>query len=326
MSPRVTGAKTRQAILVLGGTPDPYEAPERLELFDQYGDPINLASSVGIPPGGADNQILAKASAGDYDVDWVDPTVSGIPPGGTVDQVLAKLSGTDFDAAWVNRRGYIPSIVKTFDDFTGWTFDTGAAADWALSGGKATKTIVGSEVLRVTGSSIIDGKAVLKFRYLGISGSNNPDVNVMFRWLGVNDQLFINCFQGGGNTTLAIQKKDGGSFSVLQSYFLSGNLLTAGNDYWIVVRWYGNRIRAELWAEDPRKVKALGGFEKVAQNNSQNPTLMSVDHALVSGNATKFGAGIAGGVGVGTGAPGPNAIAFDEFVSGGYVPVIADDF
>jgi hypothetical protein len=30
----------------------------------------------GLPPGGADGQVLAKASSGDYDADWVDPVAS----------------------------------------------------------------------------------------------------------------------------------------------------------------------------------------------------------------------------------------------------------
>lgn len=60
----------------------------------------------GVPAGGNEGQIVAKASATDYDVEWIDynPT----PPGGTTGQILAKNSNTDFDAGWVDNHP-IPS-------------------------------------------------------------------------------------------------------------------------------------------------------------------------------------------------------------------------
>lgn len=108
---RVSGQKTRQATLVLGASLDPYETPERLELFDQYGDPINLGGSVGIPPGGADNQVLTKDSAGDYDVAWANPA-TGIPPGGETNDVLTKASGAPYDVEWVPAPGGSGLVVK----------------------------------------------------------------------------------------------------------------------------------------------------------------------------------------------------------------------
>jgi hypothetical protein len=51
-----------------------------------------------IPPGGAADQVLAKITGTDYDVEWQSP--QDIPPGGAADQVLAKATGTDYDVEW----------------------------------------------------------------------------------------------------------------------------------------------------------------------------------------------------------------------------------
>lgn len=109
---RVTGAKTRQAILVLGATPDPYETPEHLELFDQYGDPINLSGSVGIPPGGTTDQILAKISDQAYDVEWVDlpPPPAGGGGGTGPLHVIGQAGEPPFVGGWANvGNGRVPA-------------------------------------------------------------------------------------------------------------------------------------------------------------------------------------------------------------------------
>ena len=59
------------------------------------------ANGVGVPAGGASGQVLAKASATDFDDHWIDPPVS-LPLGGTTGQVLAKASNTDLDVTWAD--------------------------------------------------------------------------------------------------------------------------------------------------------------------------------------------------------------------------------
>ncbi|MFO1147814.1 MAG: hypothetical protein U1E62_05490 [Alsobacter sp.] len=61
------------------------------------------------PSGGAEKQLLGKASGVSYDLEWVDP----LPPGGSTRQALAKASGTDFDAEWVD--GLTPDGGSTYD-------------------------------------------------------------------------------------------------------------------------------------------------------------------------------------------------------------------
>lgn len=58
----------------------------------------------GIPAGGSNGQILAKNSATDYDVTWINNS-GGVPSGGTTGQVLAKASNSDYAVEWVNQGG-----------------------------------------------------------------------------------------------------------------------------------------------------------------------------------------------------------------------------
>ena len=71
---------------------------------------INEAASSGgtnpLPTGGSAGQVLAKASAADYDVEWGNiPSGGGgaLPAGGTKGQTLVKQSAIDGDATWVLR-------------------------------------------------------------------------------------------------------------------------------------------------------------------------------------------------------------------------------
>lgn len=60
---------------------------------------ITLSSRTPVPNGGTEDQLLAKASTTDGDVEW--QTIPKIPAGGTTGQVLAKKSDADFDLEWV---------------------------------------------------------------------------------------------------------------------------------------------------------------------------------------------------------------------------------
>jgi len=100
---RVQSEKVRQAILTGDSTWDPINIPEKLALFDEEGNPINLqtAGGNGVPLGGTDGQILTKQSATDYDINWENAPVA-LPPGGDAGQILAKASDDDADAEWVD--------------------------------------------------------------------------------------------------------------------------------------------------------------------------------------------------------------------------------
>lgn len=63
---------------------------------------FNTITLQGIPPGGDTDQVLAKISNTDYDVDWVDAASGGLPAGGDEDDVLTKASGSDYDVIWAS--------------------------------------------------------------------------------------------------------------------------------------------------------------------------------------------------------------------------------
>jgi hypothetical protein len=86
---RVTSQKTRQMVLVLDGNPlDTAELPEKLELFDENGDPIDFtAGFISVPIGGLTGQILGKHSDDDGDLQWF-----------PVDEIGLRWKG-DFDPA-----------------------------------------------------------------------------------------------------------------------------------------------------------------------------------------------------------------------------------
>lgn len=78
-----------------------YTGKEIDDLLDKA-DTMN--SSAQVPIGGTSGQVLAKKSATDYDLKWVDQSTGGdthgIPAGGISGQVLTKKSSANFDAEW----------------------------------------------------------------------------------------------------------------------------------------------------------------------------------------------------------------------------------
>jgi hypothetical protein len=102
-----------------------YTGKEIDDLLDKA-DTMN--SSAQVPIGGTSGQVLAKKSATDYDLKWVDQSTGGdthgIPSGGISGQVLTKKSRANFDAEWetpVSDRvqsvnGEIGAVVLTADD------------------------------------------------------------------------------------------------------------------------------------------------------------------------------------------------------------------
>jgi hypothetical protein len=60
---------------------------------------VALNARIPVPEGGTEDQLLAKASADDGDLEWT--TIPKIPAGGTTGQVLAKKSNDDFDLEWI---------------------------------------------------------------------------------------------------------------------------------------------------------------------------------------------------------------------------------
>jgi hypothetical protein len=64
-----------------------------------YYAPFLEMPELSIPAGGDTGYVLTKASATDYDYQWIN---AGVPPAGTAGQMLVKFSGDDYDTEWVS--------------------------------------------------------------------------------------------------------------------------------------------------------------------------------------------------------------------------------
>lgn len=121
--PRITSQGTRQAVIV-GSNFDPNFPPERLSLFDEQGNPVNLGSVNLIDVWKGEYSGASSYQQGDLirfagylymaerDISpdeespgssdtapWILLSVS-IPPGGQTGQALVKISDTNFDVIW----------------------------------------------------------------------------------------------------------------------------------------------------------------------------------------------------------------------------------
>lgn len=256
--PRVTGAKTRQAILYPGATIDPNDPPERLVLFDQFGAPISLGGSVGIPSGGGPTQILAKASAADYDADWVDLVIPpSIPAGGALNQVLAKASAASYDVAWVNPSGAVGAgadvLAPQFsDDFassppgTFWTLDPLGAQNLTVSGGQLVPGSVNSEYrLILEGAEYQLGQIAMLLKFTTGPALTNLQVCPMFGYKNAQNFIFAD-FVGAGS--FDIYEKHNNAFTALAG---TAQATAINTTYWIRVRWEGSKMILELFTSDP---------------------------------------------------------------------------
>jgi hypothetical protein len=105
----------------------------------------------GVPAGGEPDELLAKASGDDYDVEWVaaPAAANGVPTGGSTGQVLTKVSGADFDDSWQTPSGGGVSDGDKGDIVvsgtgTVWTIET-AAVTFAKMADIATNRILGRD-------------------------------------------------------------------------------------------------------------------------------------------------------------------------------------
>ena len=88
----------------------------------------------GLPAGGADGQVLAKASDESYDAEWIDPP-SSVPTGGIMGQVLTKPTSIVGDMAWED-----PVIGKGDGTKSAMTQGAkGASGDYSFAMGKYTE-------------------------------------------------------------------------------------------------------------------------------------------------------------------------------------------
>lgn len=171
------------------------------------------------------------------------------------------------------------------DDFS--TSTIGAAAEWiqdqgstaAITGGVLKMTSGGPSVLRRNDPLVADlGDCRLHVKVNRKAGGTTPAPGVVLKQLDTDD--FLHCrVQATG--TLQIYKSVANVLTQLSTVGITA--LAQNTDYWIVGEIQGNDVQAEIWTTNP----LLGGAATATRT-----------HTLTGGDATAFGTGVLGDVGV----------------------------
>lgn len=125
--------------------------------------------TVGIPSGGAKNQVLTKTDAADYDADWRTP--SYVPTTGTTGHVLTKTAtGAEFQAApsGLPSGGSTGQVLKKTATGAAWANETTELPSGGSTGQVLKKTASGSEWGDYVPSSVVNGTSgTLRFEDRG---------------------------------------------------------------------------------------------------------------------------------------------------------------
>jgi len=199
-----------------------------------------------------------------------------------------EVSRTDGASTWTTLgyarpdAGVTASERPLYFDFTdtttfarGWTAVAGTL--WTPSGGVLPPGVT-SEVVGVRASeSVGDVEFVAKLRTQGTITAG-ATWGMVAKFIDVSNYLMLRWTPAG---TLDIFKRDGGTFTALTTPVVPG--ASINTTYWFRGSVIGNTLTAERWSSDP----AAGG----------SPT-HTATYVLNGGDATKFGAGVRGKVGL----------------------------
>ena len=199
-----------------------------------------------------------------------------------------EVSRTDGTSTWTTLgyarpdAGVTASERPLYFDFTdtttfarGWTAVAGTL--WTPSGGVLPPGVT-SEVVGVRASeSVGDVEFVAKLRTQGTITAG-ATWGMVAKFIDVSNYLMLRWTPAG---TLDIFKCDGGTFTALTTPVVPG--ASINTTYWFRGSVIGNTLTAERWSSDP----AAGG----------SPT-HTATYVLNGGDATKFGAGVRGKVGL----------------------------
>lgn len=186
----------------------------------------------------------------------------------------------------------VGSGVSVFDDLTTlapYSLVPSSGSGLAVSSGRVpfgspTST---TKIAKRNGVSVADSLQIVEFKAGAsvASGELNFSLLCKILTLGASDVvdaiLATGNISSSGNLDLSISKADNGTFTTLQPNTTSG-AIAANDTRWFVLRTSGNVIKIELWNTDPR---LIGTPQQTRQ------------YTLAGADATKFGAGVAGGVG-----------------------------
>lgn len=170
-----------------------FEPGDRVRIFRDSGTyvveyvvgPPAQTKMVGIPDGGAANEVLSKVDAADFNVTWA--KTHYIPTGGSSGQVLTKNSGNNYDASWSTPSGGVPSggsngqFLKKVNNSPAWAdaneVPTDGSANQVLT--KNSSGYGWAAIGTASGVSNSGGAGSITFR---IGNSNHIDVYVGGSW------------------------------------------------------------------------------------------------------------------------------------------------
>jgi hypothetical protein len=211
--PRVTSQKTRQSLLVVGDAIDTSTEPERLELFDIYGNPVTpggISAANGVPVGGLTDQVLAKSSDLDFETQWVDPPEGGgggtIDPGSIVESVYTDMILAD------GPKAYWP-LVEDFVDLTGNGFDLDPFGGVTPGSGSEGPFGTLSTYFDGAGDRLNTPDAAI----LALAAVSNPDTITLEMWIKHPPTPTSGAAQiaGAGWTNYAIDMSGSGSNGII---------------------------------------------------------------------------------------------------------------
>lgn len=175
-------------------------------------------------------------------------------------------------------------------DLSAYTVDAGSGL--TVAGGQLVPSSTSEKRITRTGLLTYNPRGVVHFNPGGTVGTWN--VSLILKRLDADDLLFVRGDSSDGK--LSVRKMVAGTPSSIADDSSTLPALTANTDYWLRGWIDGNTATVEFWTTDP----ALGGTPSD-----------TFSHTLTGSDATTYGDGVPGGVGLRT-APGATTWRYDD--------------
>jgi hypothetical protein len=210
---------------------------------------------------------------------WV--AMDGVPVGGVAGQLLSKASSAVGDVQWITpvSGGGAADVIfdEPFNDLASISTVLGTPG---VASGKFRATAVSDPcIVRRTGLAITgDNKQIVR---VDVGAQNYGGSLIVLRWIDNSNYLYVTV----NNGTMGVYRVDSNSLSLVLNGGSCGQ--TPGTSYWLVGRIIDNNVYCEQWPINPAALPP-----NVAPTKAMVATLSGAQ-------ATKYGKGVTGGVGVG---------------------------
>lgn len=191
----------------------------------------------------------------------------------------AYFDGDTDKAAWTGTPHASTSVLYDRSPLEDYTFDAGTGTLGA-GGGQLVPTSTAEKRLwhSARGYRYEDVQATMKI-VTGAAGNPSAGVGLLLRRISADNLLLAQVRPGAG--AIDLYKRDGGAWTELGTTPIAA--LAAGTAYWVRGRVEGNLFVVEWFTAAPAPMAAPAA---------------TLAHTLAGANATKFGAGVSGDVGI----------------------------